>query len=165
MYVDPHDDEYYKERLLKLLASQECIRAQIYKAFGAKIKAEQLSRILDSLKEQNIISSRRLGFVETGHHNYPEAWGLYDHPKQIEARAYKEQRRLACVAAEEEFRAAQRAKLAKQHWHEFWDEAIVSNAPEDVYARLHRMLLRAQKTTVRRKEQISEPWMHSIALL
>lgn len=138
--------------------------SNIYKAFGAKIKAEQLTRILDSLKSQNVISSRRLGFAETGHHNYPEAWGLYDHPKQKKARAFKEERMLASIAAAEEFRAAQRAKLAKQHWHEFWDEAKVVNDPEDVYAKLHR-LLRAQRTPVKRKEQISDPWRHSIALL
>ncbi len=164
MYVDSHDDEYYRERLLKLLSNQECMRSQMYRAFGAKIKAEQLTRVLESLREEGKISSRRLQFVETGHYTQCEAWGLFDHPKQIEDREEKQRKKQAEIDRAEAYWAAEYAKETKRHWRDFWDEALVLHSPEDVYAKLHRLLHRSQRSPAWRKEQIIKPWLHSISL-
>src|SRR6185503_12312450 len=84
-YKDQHDDDYYKREILRLLAHQECIRSQMYKAFGRKVKAEQLTRVLDSLQEERKISFRHLS-----HSNKPKAWGLIDHPEQVKHRERQE---------------------------------------------------------------------------
>lgn len=104
VYKDPNDDEYYRKEILKLLRKKEYLRSQMYRALGAKIMAEQLTRVLESLHSENIISCRTLQ-----HGNYPKAWGLVDHSEQVKDTESKER----WVRQQERYRAEAREISAR----------------------------------------------------
>lgn len=152
-YKDPHDDEYYKNEILRLLSDQECIRSQIYKALGAKIKAEQLTRVLESLQAEGKISFRHLQ-----HSNHPKAWGMVDHPEQVKAREDQEQFRQRWQSCRDEFTTFAQEREAKRKWLAYLARAMVANDPEVVYELVCRVLMRADSN-------YACTWRHSMPLL
>lgn len=150
-YKDPHDDDYYKKEVLRLLADKECIRSQMYKAFGKKIKAAQLTRVLDSLHQEGRISFRHLS-----HGNHPKAWGLIDHPEQLKYRGQQEvsrrwwNERTPYISFAEE-------REARRKWLAYLYRVMRQNDPETVYELVCSALFRA--TESRRF------WFHSSPLL
>lgn len=148
VYKDPHDDEYYKREILKLLRKKELIRSQMYKALGAKIKAEQLTRVLEALSKEGKISYRTLQ-----RDNYPKAWGLVDHPEQVSDRESKKRWQEIWDRQQERYRAAAREKQAREDWHAFLTQMMVSYNPDEVYGLVCTALHRA---TERRRS-----WLHS----
>ncbi len=148
VYKDPHDDEYYKKKILKHLAKKECVRKQMYRALGAKIKAEQLTRVLESLQAENKISCRTLQYS-----NYPKAWGLIDHPEQVKERESRERYQRMWEAQQEKYRAAGREKQAREDWHECLTQFMVANGPDDV----NELLL----DVLRRLKRWNHGWLHS----
>lgn len=125
VYKDPHDDEYYKKEILKLLRKKELIRSQMYKALGAKIKAEQLTRVLEVLSTEGKISCRTLH-----RNNYPTAWGVVDHPEQVKVREFREREKQAQVHYHQLWLAEKRRQEAKKHWLDYLAEFMVENDPE-----------------------------------
>lgn len=150
-YKDPHDDDYYKKEILLLLADKECIRSQMYKAFGKKIKAEQLTRVLNSLQLEGKISFRHLS-----HGNKPKAWGLTDHPEQVKHRERQEAYRRWWNERIPYTTFAQERE-ARRKWLAYLYRVMVQNDPETVYELICSALFRATEP--------SRLWLHSAPVL
>lgn len=148
VYKDPHDDEYYKKEILKLLRKKELIRSQMYKALGAKIKAEQLTRVLEALSKEGKVSCRTLQ-----RDNHPKAWGLIDHPEQVSDRESKKRWQEIWEREQEKYRAAAREKQAREDWQKYLTQVMVTNAPEDIYELVRDMLHRQRRS--------HRAWLHS----
>jgi hypothetical protein len=76
-------DDAVGEFILKELQENECSKSALYKVTGARVKKEQMDRVLAKLQDDNQISSRKAQLTAG---NTRMVWGLARHPEQIKAR-------------------------------------------------------------------------------
>lgn len=159
--LDPYSDETYKARIYDLLSQKEHTRTEIIRALGAKIRADQLTRVLESLVTDGKISQRK----HYGNYGstYAPRWGLIDHPNQVAEREEEERRQLALQKVREGYLARARAEERKANWHSYKEDFMVQNDPKDFELLVRRIFSRTHHKPTRRA-QVAAPWKHSTDL-
>ena len=159
--LDPYSDETYKARVYSLLSTKEHTRTEIIRALGAKIRADQLTRVLESLASEEKISQRK----HYGNYGatYAPRWGLFDHPNQVAEREEEERREIALQKVRDGYIARARADERKASWHSYKESFMVQNDPEEINFLLQKIISRIQLRPARRM-QVLAPWKHSVNL-
>ena len=159
--LDPYSDDTYKARIYALLTKKEHTRTEIIKALGAKIRADQLTRVLESLASEKRISKRK----HYGNYGstYAPRWGLINHPNQVAEREEEERRQIALQKVRDSYVARARAEARKADWHSYKEVFMAQNDPKDLDLLIQRIISRTYLKPARRT-MMTASWKHSIDL-